>query len=481
MKKLIDILSDVAVLETKGLTDVSISAIEFDSRLVTEGALFVAVSGTQVDGHQFISKAISLGADVVVCEIFPDEILENITYLKVKNSAKALGQLASSFFDHPSRKLKLVGITGTNGKTTCATLCHRLFMELGHATGLLSTIENKIDDRVIPSTHTTPNPVELNRLLSEMVNAGCTFCFMEVSSHAIVQERISGLTFAGAAFTNISHDHLDYHGTFDHYIAAKKKFFDDLDHHAFALTNIDDKRGNVMLQNTKASKHTYALKSIADFKARVLTNSFEGLELDINGKVAWFRLVGDFNAYNLLCIYAIGMLLGEEEEEVLLQLSMLNTANGRFDVITKDGITAIVDYAHTPDALENVLKTINKIRTGNEQLITVIGCGGNRDKTKRPLMAEIACHQSTKVVLTSDNPRDEDPAAIIEDMKKGVPPIHFKKTLSITDRKEGIKTACMLAEQGDIILVAGKGHEDYQEINGVKHHFDDKEILNELL
>lgn len=481
MKILKDILKSVNVIELIGSDKVSVTDIQFDSRNVNEGSMFVAVSGTQVDGHQFIAKTIASGTDVIVCEILPNEILEKITYVKVVSSAKALGLMASNFFDNPSSKLKLVGITGTNGKTTCATLSFNLFRLLGYNTGLLSTIENKINDEVIPSTHTTPNPVELNELLSKMVKDGCTHCFMEVSSHAVVQERIAGLTFTGAVFSNISHDHLDYHGTFDEYIKAKKKFFDELPKTAFALTNSDDKRGMVMLQNTLASKHTFSLKSVSDFKAKVLTNSFEGLELDINGKPAWFKLVGDFNAYNLLSIFGLATLLGEDEDEVLTALSSLDTANGRFDVITKNGITAIVDYAHTPDALENVLNTINKIRTGNEELITVVGCGGNRDKTKRPLMAEIAANNSTKVVLTSDNPRNEDPAEIIEDMRKGIPAVHFKKTLSITDRKEGIRTACMLAQKGDIVLVAGKGHEDYQEINGVKHHFDDKEVLNELL
>ena len=481
MKKLTDILKNIKTLEQIGSDDIAIQNIRFDSRNVAEGDVFVAITGTQADGHQFISKAISLGADAIVCEQLPAEILENITYIKVENAAKVLGVMASNFFDNPSSKLKLVGITGTNGKTTCATLSFNLFRLLGYNTGLLSTIENKIDDEVIPSTHTTPNPVALNQLLAQMVQAGCTHCFMEVSSHAVVQERIAGLTFAGAAFTNISHDHLDYHGTFDEYIKAKKKFFDELPSTAFALTNLDDKRGMVMLQNTQAVKHTFSIKSISDFKAKVLTNSFEGLELDINGISTWFKLVGDFNAYNLLLIFAIGKLLGEDENEVLTALSSLDTANGRFDVITKNGITAIIDYAHTPDALENVLNTINKIRTGNEELITVVGCGGNRDKLKRPIMAEIACNLSTKVVLTSDNPRDENPDEIIADMRKGVPPVHFKKTLAITDRKEGIRTACMLAQKGDIILVAGKGHETYQEIKGVKHHFDDKEITNELL
>lgn len=481
MKDLKYILQSIPTVEIIGSTEISISNIEFDSRKVQEGTLFVAVSGTQVDGHQFIAKSISLGADCIICEILPSEILEKITYVKVENSAKTLGLMASNFFDNPSSKLKLIGITGTNGKTTCATLSFDLFRGLGYNTGLLSTIENKINDEIIPSTHTTPNPVELNQLLAKMLKDGCTHCFMEVSSHAVVQERIAGLTFSGGIFTNISHDHLDYHGTFDEYIKAKKKFFDQLPKSAFALTNSDDKRGMVMLQNTAASKHTFSLKSMSDFKAKVLTNSFEGLELDINGKLAWFKLIGDFNAYNLLSIYATAILMEEDEDEVLTQLSSLNTASGRFDVITKEGKTAIVDYAHTPDALENVLKTINNIRTHNEELITVVGCGGNRDKTKRPLMAEIAANLSTKVVLTSDNPRDEEPNEIIEEMRKGVPAIHFKKTLAITDRKEGIRTACMLAEKGDIILVAGKGHEDYQEIKGVKHHFDDKEILNELL
>ena len=481
MKKLKDILKGIKVEQLIGSDEIEFNDIQFDSRNVSEGSLFVAISGTQVDGHQFIAKTIASGADVIVCEILPDELLEKTTYVKVISSAKTLGLMASNFYDNPSSKLKLIGITGTNGKTTCVTLSFNLFRALGYNTGLLSTIDNRINDDIIPSTHTTPNPMELNELLAKMVKESCTHCFMEVSSHAVVQERIAGLTFSGGVFSNISHDHLDYHKTFDEYIKAKKKFFDELPKAAFALTNSDDKRGMVMLQNTKASKHTFSLKSVSEFKAKVLTNSLEGLELDIDGKLAWFKLVGDFNAYNLLSIYGLSILLGEDEDEVLTVLSSLETANGRFDVITKNGIIAIVDYAHTPDALENVLSTINKIRTGNEELITVVGCGGNRDKTKRPLMAEIAVNNSTKVILTSDNPRNEDPSEIIEDMRKGVPAVHFKKTLAITDRKEGIRTACMLAEKGDIVLVAGKGHEDYQEINGVKHHFDDKEILNELL
>ena len=481
MKKLNSILNDVEVIEIIGSKDLTISSIQFDSRKIQEGDVFVAVPGTQVDGHQFIAKAISLGADVIVCEILPQEILDKITYIKVESASKTLGVMASNFYGNPSHKLKLVGITGTNGKTTCATLSYNLFRSLGYNTGLLSTIENRINDEIIPSTHTTPNPMELNKLLRDMLEDGCTHCFMEVSSHAVVQERIAGLAFSGAVFTNISHDHLDYHGSFDEYIKAKKKFFDELPPNAFALTNSDDKRGQVMIQNTKAATYTFSLKSMSDFKAKVLTNTFEGLEIDINGKPAWFKLVGDFNAYNLLSIYALAVLCGEDSDEVLTELSSLETANGRFDTINKNGITAIVDYAHTPDALENVLNTINKIRTGNEELITVIGCGGNRDKEKRPIMAEIAANNSTKVVLTSDNPRDEDPEAIIEEMRKGIPAVHFKKTLAITDRKEGIRTACMLASKGDIVLVAGKGHEDYQEIKGIKHHFDDKEILNELL
>ena len=393
-----------------------------------------------------------------------------------------MGIVAANFFDHPSKKLKLVGITGTNGKTTTATLLSQLFINLGYQVGLLSTVENKIQHRVLPASFTTPDSIQLNELMAQMVAEGCSHCFMEVSSHALVQQRVAGIHFSGAVFSNITHDHLDYHETFDAYIKAKKLLFDDLSKEAFALVNIDDKRGRVMLQNTKANQQTYAIKSMADFKAKVLHNTIQGLELDINGIGAWFRLVGDFNAYNLLAVYSTAVLLGEEEHEVLTAMSTLAGARGRFELIhNKSNILAIVDYAHTPDALENVLSTIDNLRTRQETLITVVGCGGDRDKTKRPKMARIAAGFSNKIILTSDNPRTEDPQAILEEMMLGVPKVDQKKTMVIADRKEAIRTACNLAEPNDIILVAGKGHETYQEIMGVRHHFDDKEILNEML
>ncbi|HLW21153.1 MAG TPA: UDP-N-acetylmuramoyl-L-alanyl-D-glutamate--2,6-diaminopimelate ligase, partial [Cyclobacteriaceae bacterium] len=411
----------------------------------------------------------------------PLDKIDGVTYVQVVSAAKALGIIASNFYDHPSQKLKVIAVTGTNGKTTIATLLHQLFMELGHISGLLSTVENKINDTVVTATHTTPDAIAINELLVEMVNAGCTYCFMEASSHAIVQERMAGLKLAGAVFSNISHDHLDYHGTFEEYIWAKKRLFDELPKDAFALVNADDKRGLVMLQNTKASKHTYALKFPADFKAKIITNTLQGLELDIQGKAVWFRLIGKFNAYNLLAVLGAAVLLGEEEEEVMMQLSMMKGAQGRFETFECQGIIAIVDYAHTPDALENVLKTIQGVRTGGEQVITVVGCGGNRDKGKRPIMANIACQYSTKVVLTSDNPRNEDPMEILQDMQAGVNPVSMRKVVTIPDRREAIKNACLMVAAGDIILVAGKGHETYQEIKGVRYPFDDLVVVREFL
>jgi UDP-N-acetylmuramoyl-L-alanyl-D-glutamate--2,6-diaminopimelate ligase len=389
--------------------------------------------------------------------------------------------MAANFYGNPSEKIKVVAVTGTNGKTTTVTLLHQLFVRMGYSTGLLSTVENKINEEVIPSTHTTPDAVSVQALLRKMVEAGCTHCFMEASSHAIVQERIAGLKLSGAVFTNITHDHLDYHGTFDEYIKAKKKLFDELPKDAFALVNGDDKRGGVMVQNCRGTLQTFGLKSAADFKAKILSNTIEGLELDVNGKLIWFRMIGSFNAYNLLGVLGTAVLLGEDEDEVLRELSAIKGAKGRFDRISIGGITAIVDYAHTPDALDNVLKTINAFRTGNEQLITVVGCGGNRDKTKRPTMAKIAVSESTKAIFTSDNPRFEEPAEILKDMQAGVGPTDFRKTLTIEDRREAIKTALLLCQKGDIVLIAGKGHEDYQEIKGVKHHFDDAEVVTELL
>jgi len=481
MNVLKDILYKVSLTSTTGDMERRVSDIVFDSRKVIENAAFVAVPGTQVDGHDFIQTALEKGASTIVCERLPEKLAEGITYVQVINSAKALGIMAANFHSNPSEKIKVVAVTGTNGKTTTVTLLHQLFVRMGYSTGLLSTVENKINEEVIPSTHTTPDAVSVQALLRKMVDAGCTHCFMEASSHAIVQERIAGLKLAGAVFTNITHDHLDYHGTFDEYIKAKKKLFDELPKDAFALVNADDKRGMVMVQNCKGTYQTFGLKSAADFKAKILSNTLEGLELDINGKLIWFRMIGSFNAYNLLGVMGVAVLLGEDEEEVLRELSGIKGAKGRFDRISIGGITAIVDYAHTPDALDNVLKTINAFRTGNEQLITVVGCGGNRDKTKRPTMAKIAVAESTKAIFTSDNPRFEEPMEILRDMQAGVGPSEIRKTLTIEDRKEAIKTAIMLCQKGDIILIAGKGHEDYQEIKGVKHHFDDAEVVTELL
>lgn len=482
MALLRDILYKVSLVSSSGDMEKEVKAIAFDSRQVEKGHLFVAVRGTQADGHEYINKAINAGAIVVVCEALPEQLHDNVSYIAVKDSAAALGIIASNFYNNPSKKLKLVGVTGTNGKTTVAMLLYGLFRRMGKKSGLLSTVNNYIDGEEIPATHTTPDAIQLNALLSKMVEAGCTHCFMEVSSHALSQHRVQGVHFTGAIFTNISHDHLDYHKTFDAYIAAKKLLFDGLSSEAFALTNVDDKRGRIMLQNTKAEKNTYALKSVANFKSRLVSNTIQGLEMEIDGKIAWFRLIGDFNAYNITAVYAAAVLLGEESDEVLTQLSLLQGAPGRFEQVATDAkITAIVDYAHTPDALKNVLETINNFRTGNEKVITVVGCGGNRDKAKRPLMSAIACSLSDKVVFTSDNPRNEDPLEIIKDMQQGISPADYKKTVILSDREEAIKTACLLANEGDIILVAGKGHEKYQEIQGVKHPFDDKEVLGRML
>lgn len=480
MKIVKDILYKVPITSVSGSTDREVSGIAFDSRQVKASFLFIAIKGTQSDGHQFINASIKSGAAAVVCEVFPEALTEGVTYIQVADSNLALGIIASNYSGNPSSRLKLVGVTGTNGKTTTVTLLQRLFIALGYNTGLLSTVENRINAAVIPSTHTTPDAIQLNALLQQMVNQGCTHCFMEVSSHAIVQHRIAGLKFDGAVFTNITHDHLDYHKTFDEYIKAKKLFFDGLNSDAFALVNADDKRGMVMLQNTKAAKNTFALKSVATFKAKMKANTFHGLELEIDSKEIWFKQIGSFNAYNLLGVYATAVLLGEEKEEVLTQLSNIESARGRFEqVISPAQVTGIIDYAHTPDALKNVLDTIVDLRKGNEKIITVIGCGGNRDAAKRPIMADIACKLSDKVILTSDNPRNEEPQDILSQMEKGVSITDRKKVMSILDRREAIKTACNLANAGDIILVAGKGHETYQEIKGVKHPFDDKEILKE--
>jgi UDP-N-acetylmuramoyl-L-alanyl-D-glutamate--2,6-diaminopimelate ligase len=481
MKTLRDIIYSVPLNQAIGSTDVEISEVCFDSREIKPNALFVAIPGTLVNGHQFITQAVSQGAGAVLCEKLPEQLEQHVCYLKVENAAKALGVIAANFYDNPSSKLKLVGITGTNGKTTIATLLFQLFRELGYKVGLLSTVQNQINEQVIPATHTTPDPIAINRLINDMVAGGCDYCFMEVSSHAVAQHRIEGLKFAGGIFTNLTHDHLDFHKTFSSYLKAKKAFFDQLSSSAFALSNIDDKNGMVMLQNTQAKKKTYGLKNMANFKAKVLENRFKGLLLQIDHQEIWFKLVGSFNAYNLLAVYGAATLLDQDKDRVLTTLSHLNGAEGRFDLVSLSGVIGIVDYAHTPDAVQNVLHTIQDIRKGTEQVITVIGCGGNRDKTKRPQMAQVACDWSNKVILTSDNPRSEKPEQIIKDMVAGVLPNNQKKTLSITDRKEAIRTACHLAKAGDIILLAGKGHEKYQEISGIKYPFDDKQILVEFL
>ena len=481
MNVLKDILYKVSLTATNGDMERRVSDVVFDSRKVIENAAFVAVKGTQVDGHDFIRVALEKGATTIICEQLPAVLAEGITYIQVVDSAKALGIIAANFYGNPSEKIKVVAVTGTNGKTTTVTLLHQLFVRMGYSTGLLSTVENKINETILPATHTTPDAVSVQALLRKMVDAGCTHCFMEASSHAIVQERIAGLKLAGAVFTNITHDHLDYHGSFEEYIKAKKKLFDELSKDAFALVNGDDKRGSVMVQNCRGTLQTFGLKTSADFKGKILSNTIEGLEVEVNGKQIWFRMIGAFNASNLLGVFGTAVLLGEDEDEVLRELSAIKGAKGRFDRIHIGGITAIVDYAHTPDALDNVLKTINAIRTGNEQLITVVGCGGNRDKTKRPTMAKIAVSESTKAIFTSDNPRFEEPAEILKDMQAGVGPTDFRKTLTIEDRREAIKTALLLSQKGDIVLIAGKGHEDYQEIKGVKHHFDDAEVVTELL
>jgi len=480
LKLLSDILYKTRLEEIVGSTNVAISSVTFDSRKVKKDSLFIATRGTASDGHHYIEVAIENGAVAVVCEDLPEILRDNITYVKVLDSSASLGYIACNFFDNPSEKLKLVGITGTNGKTTTVTLLFNLFRGLGYNVGLLSTVENKINATVIPSTHTTPDALALNELLSKMVEAGCQYAFMEVSSHAIVQHRITGLKFIGAAFSNITHDHLDYHKTFGEYIKAKKIFFDNLQDDAFALTNKDDRNGLVMLQNTKAKKYTYGLKSIADFKCRVIENHLNGLLLNIDNQEVWVKLIGSFNAYNVLVVYAISQLLKQDRVQVLTTLSNLNSVEGRFQYIkSKNGIVAIIDYAHTPDALKNVLETIKDIRTGNEQVLTLVGCGGDRDAAKRPIMAQIACEYSNKVILTSDNPRSENPEDILNQMEAGINPVDAKKTLRISDRKEAIKTAVAFAKEGDIILIAGKGHEKYQEINGVKHPFDDFEIVKE--
>jgi len=482
MKVLKDIIYKVALTEVVGATDIRISDVQFDSRKVKDGCLFIAVSGTQTDGHKYIDQCIEKGAVAILCEKMPEKYHKGVTYLCAKDSAEALGIVASNYYNQPSTHIKLIGITGTNGKTTTATLLFKMFRGLGYKVGLISTVQNQINDQVIPAIHTTPDALELNKVLAEMVAQGCSYCFMEVSSHAVVQRRIAGISFTGGVFTNITHDHLDFHKTFDEYIKAKKRFFDELTSSAFALVNKDDSHGMVMLQNTKAKKKTFSLKNSADYKCKIMESTLAGLVLTIDGREIWTKLIGEFNAYNLLGIYATAVLLGENKEDVLKVLSSLEAVEGRFQYIkSPNGTIGIVDYAHTPDALENVLATINDVRTPKEKIITVVGCGGDRDKTKRPVMASIACEKSDKVILTSDNPRSEDPASIIQEMEKGVNPVHKKKALTIVDRREAIKAACHMAEKGDIILLAGKGHEKYQEIKGVKYPFDDMEILTENL
>ena len=482
MKQLKDILYKVHIEAVHGATDITVSKIEFDSRKIELNDVFVAIRGTLSDGHDYIEKALSLGAVAIICEEFPSVIVNGVTYIKVKDSNEALAFLAANYFDNPSENIKLVGVTGTNGKTTIASLLYQLFKKAGYKVGLLSTVKIMVDTEEFKATHTTPDSLTLNFYLDQMIQEGCEFCFMEVSSHGVHQKRTEALHFTGGVFTNLSHDHLDYHNTFAEYRDVKKSFFDNLPKAAFAITNIDDKNGLVMLQNTKAKKLTYALKSYADYKAQILENQLSGLLLKINDNEVWVKLIGSFNAYNLLAIYGVAVELGIENMEALRLLSELESVSGRFQFIVSDTkITAIVDYAHTPDALENVLKTIEDIRTKNEQLITVVGCGGDRDKTKRPIMANIASSMSDKAIFTSDNPRTENPETIIEEMEKGVEPQNFKKTVSILDRKQAIKTACQLANPNDIILIAGKGHETYQEVNGVRHDFDDLQIVTELL
>lgn len=482
MKLLSDILYKVPLEEVINSTHMAIASVASDSRKVKKGSLFVATKGTNIDGHTFIQRAIESGAVAIVCEELPDIQENGITYVKVSNAGYSLGIMACNFYDNPSEKLKLIGVTGTNGKTTTVTLLFNLFKSLGYSVGLLSTVENKINNTSIVATHTTPDAISLNELLHTMVEHNCEYVFMEVSSHAVVQHRIAGLNFTGAVFTNITHDHLDYHKTFDEYIKAKKTFFDMLPSSAFALVNKDDRNGVIMIQNTKAKRHTYALKNIADYKCKIIENHLAGLFLNIDNLELWVKLIGTFNAYNVLAVYATAVLLKLDKTNILTALSNLNSVEGRFQYVkSPSGIIGIVDYAHTPDALKNVLETIKDIRTGNEQVITLVGCGGDRDSAKRPVMAAIACEYSNKVILTSDNPRSEDPEEILNQMQKGVNPVDVKKTLRITDRKEAIRTACTLVNAGDIILIAGKGHEKYQEIKGIKHAFDDVEILKETI
>ena len=480
MMKLEEILNGIHVAEIKGNITKEISRLEIDSRKIESGHMFVAVRGTQTDGHAYIGKAIEKGASVIVCETYPDNIDSDITYIKVNDTEDVVGKLATAFYGHPTSKLKLIGVTGTNGKTTIATLLYNMFRLFGYKVGLISTVCNYIDDEAIPTEHTTPDPITLNKLLGRMADEGCKYVFMEVSSHSVVQKRIGGLQYSGGIFTNLTRDHLDYHKSFDNYLKAKKTFFDNLPKSAFALTNIDDKNGLIMTQNTKAKVYTYSLRSISDFKGKVLEDGFEGMLMDINQIEVNVQFVGRFNASNLLAVYGSACILGKKPEEVLVKLSMLRPVSGRFETLRSNrGYSAIVDYAHTPDALANVLKTINDVLDGRGQTISVIGAGGNRDKGKRPIMAQEAVKQSNKVIITSDNPRFEEPQDIINDMMAGLTQEDKRKVVCITDRKEAIRTACMLAQPNDVVLVAGKGHENYQDIKGVKHHFDDKEVIRE--
>jgi UDP-N-acetylmuramoyl-L-alanyl-D-glutamate--2,6-diaminopimelate ligase len=477
-----EILYKVSIRSVHGDLGTVVNDLQVDSRKIKKGSLFIAVKGLKADGHQFIDSVIEKGAAVVICEVLPAELKDDVNYVQVENSAMAAGFIAHNFYGQPSEKLKLVGVTGTNGKTTIVTLLYKLFTALGYKCGLVSTVQNQVGNTVIPATHTTPDAISLNALLKQMVDENCTHVFMETSSHAIHQHRIAGLKYVGGIFSNITHDHLDYHKTFDEYIRVKKAFFDSLSSSAFAISNADDKRGIVMLQNTSAKKYLYSLRTMAEFKGKILENNLTGLVMDINGQEVHFRLIGEFNAYNLLAVYGTAICLGEDNQEILRCLSVLSGAEGRFDYImsAKEKVIGIVDYAHTPDALLNVLGTIKKLRKGYEQVITVVGCGGDRDKTKRPVMAEVACEQSDRVIFTSDNPRSEDPAQILKDMETGLNTAAKRKYISIADRKEAIKLAVSFSKPEDIVLVAGKGHEKYQEIKGVKYPFDDKEVLKDV-
>lgn len=480
--KLKELLKDIPAIATSGNEDVEITGVNIDSRRIKDGHLFVAMKGTQVDGHKFIPKAVELGAKAVLCEDMPEQKAEGVCYVQVASTEDAVGKVATTFHGNPSKKLKLVGVTGTNGKTTIATLLYNMFSKMGHKCGLLSTVCNYIVDERIPADHTTPDPIALNELLDRMVKAGCEYAFMECSSHAIAQKRIGGLTFAGGIFTNLTRDHLDYHKTFENYRNAKKAFFDSLPKTAFAITNADDKNGMVMVQNTKATIKTYSTRAVADFKARIIECHFEGMYLEMDGHEVGVQFIGKFNVSNLLAVYATAVMLGKKPEDVLVVMSTLHSVSGRLEPIhSPEGYTAVVDYAHTPDALENVLSAIHEVLDGKGHVITVCGAGGNRDKGKRPIMAQEAVKQSDRVIITSDNPRFEEPHEIINDMLAGLTPQQMKKVISIVDRREAIRTACMMANKGDVILIAGKGHEDYQEIKGVKHHFDDHEVVREVM